>query len=123
MLRKVLLGSAVFLTPAIALAAGGLEAVLATLARLINTATPIVFALALLAFFWGLAIYIFNSGNDEKKSEGKNIMIWGIIALFIMVSVFGIIRILQQTLGVDTSQSINIPRVNVNVGGTNSTAQ
>ena len=120
MLRKVLLGSTVFLTPAMALAAGGLETVLNTLARLINTATPIVFALALLAFFWGLAVYIFNSGNDEKKAEGKNIMIWGIIALFVMVSVFGIIRILQQTLGVDGSQNINIPRVQVS--GTTGTA-
>ena len=121
MLRKVLLGSAVFLTPAIALAAGGLDAVLKTLAGLINNATPIVFALALLAFFWGLAIYIFNSGNDEKKAEGKNIMIWGIIALFIMVSVFGIIRILQETLQVKDNTSVKIP--SVNVSGSNSTAQ
>jgi len=118
MLRKVLIGSAIFLLPVVALAqtGSGLEGLIAKIGRIIEVATPIVFALALLAFFWGLAVYIFNSGNDEKKAQGKNIMIWGIIALFVMVSVFGIIRILRETLGIGANESAQIPRVNVQTG-------
>lgn len=75
----------------------GISQVLGNFGALINQATPIVVALALLGFFWGLAIYIFNAGDEKKKVEGRNIMIWGILALFVMLSVFGIIGALQAT--------------------------
>ncbi|MFA5876890.1 MAG: hypothetical protein WC880_00835 [Candidatus Paceibacterota bacterium] len=83
---------------------------------LISQATPIVVALALLAFFWGLVTYIFGSSNDEKRKKGIHIMVWGIIALFVMLSVFGIINALQSTLGVQNTQ-ISIPKVTPDVDG------
>jgi hypothetical protein len=67
--------------------------------RLVNSLVLLVIALAVLAFFWGLAKFIFNVSGDEKSvEEGKRIMIWGIIALFVMVSVWGIIRFAQGEL-------------------------
>lgn len=67
--------------------------------RLVNSLVVIVIALAVLAFFWGLAKFIFNVSGDEKSvEEGKRIMIWGIITLFVMVSVWGIIRFAQGEL-------------------------
>ena len=114
MLKKVLAtGGLLLLLPAVALAQTGVEGLLTKLGRLIDIATPVVFALALLAFFWGLAVYIFNQGNEEKKGQGKNIMIWGVIGLFVMVSVFGIVRILRETLGITTSETARIPSVNI----------
>lgn len=83
---------------------------------LVNLATPIVVALALLYFFWGLATYILNASNDEKKKEGKNIMIWGILALFIMVSVWGIINVVRDTFNLDDNQ-INVPGVDIGGDG------
>ena len=67
------------------------------------------FALALLFFLWGLAKYIFAAGNEEAKESGKRIMIWGIIALFIMASVWGIVAFLQDLFGV-TDTSITVPQ-------------
>ena len=90
--------------------------ILGTFNTLIGTATPIVVALALLGFFWGLAIYIFNAGDEKKKSEGRNIMIWGVLALFVMLSVFGIIGVLQSTFGVQNT-NIDIPSVQTNYNG------
>lgn len=100
----------VVLTPAIALAAD-LDSVLDTMGDLIGTATPIVVALALLYFFYGLAKYILNSSDEEKKDEGKSIMIWGIIALFVMVSVWGLVNILANTFEVNNNSTIDIPSV------------
>jgi len=62
---------------------------------LISTAIPIVGGLALLAFFWGLAKFILNAGSESGREEGKEVMKWGIIALFVMVSIWGIIYFLQ----------------------------
>lgn len=68
--------------------------------NLINTALPVVAGLALLVFIWGLAKFIFRVGGDEKAiAEGKSLMIWGLIALFIMVSFIGIISFFQKDLG------------------------
>lgn len=81
----------------------------------IQLLTPIVVALALLYFFYGLARYILNADNEEKKAEGKNIMIYGIIALFVMVSVWGLVSILVNTLGITTGGTLvpgtDIPQI------------
>jgi hypothetical protein len=67
---------------------------------LILYAIPIVGSLGLLAFFWGLAKFIINAGGDAKThQEGRNLMVWGLVALFLMVSIWGIIRFLQGEFG------------------------
>jgi len=84
--------------------------ILSTISGLINLATPVVVGLALLYFFWGLATYILNAGNEEKKKDGKNIMIWGLLALFIMVSVWGIINVVRDTFQLNDT-NIQVPGV------------
>ena len=68
---------------------------------LIQTVIPVVAGLALLIFFWGLFKFIFrvDSGDEKAVGEGKNLMIWGLIALFIMVSVWGILRFVYTDIG------------------------
>ena len=72
--------------------------------NLIEMLIPIMAGLALLVFFWGLAKFIMNVSGDEKAvSEGKDLMIWGVIALFLMVSIWGIIAFLSGELGFGSS--------------------
>ena len=102
--------------PLAALAATGpgtLGEVVGTFGDLIGMAVPIAAALALLAFFWGLALYLFNfgEGKDEKQKQGRNLMIYGILAIFVMVSVFGIAQLLQRTFGVQNVQQIPAPTI------------
>src|SRR3989344_956700 len=107
---KKIIAAVLALTPSFAFAAG-LDNVLLTIQRLLNLATPIVVALALLYFFWGLANYILSAGDTEKREEGRNIMIWGVIALFVMVSVWGLVRVIGDTFGIQEGGSIFIPTV------------
>lgn len=114
-MKKVLTGLTL-LTPALLLAQGdadlgNLEDFALQLRGLIDLLIPIVFGLALLFFLWGLAKYIFAAGDEEAKEEGKRIMVWGIIALFIMASVWGIVAFLQNLFGVDGSNAPELPRV------------
>ncbi len=67
---------------------------------LITKAIPIVFALGLLFFFYGMALYIFRAGDESKAKEGKSIMIYGVIALFVMVSVWGLVKFIGDNLGI-----------------------
>ena len=83
--------------------------IVSPIGRIINLLIPIVFALALLYFFWGLAQYILNSGDEAAQAEGRNKMIWGIVALFVMASVWGLVKFLGTAVGVgqDTGPSVN----------------
>jgi len=94
-----------------------LGSILGIVSGLINTAIPLVLALAVLYFFWGLAQYILAA--DEKKEEGRSIMIYGIIALFVMVSVWGLIGLLQNTFGIKNTTPI-IPGEIKGTGGSSS---
>ena len=73
--------------------------------------SPIAFAAALLFFFWGLAQYVLAAGNEEGKVDGKTKMLWGIIALFVMASVWGIVGFIGDALGIDQGADINAPGV------------
>ena len=77
----------------------GVKDLIRAVGGLINPIIAILVGVALLAFFWGLARFIFRVGGDEKAvEEGKRIMKWGLIALFVMVSVWGIIIFIQEAL-------------------------
>lgn len=107
---KLSLATALTFAPVFAFAAD-LTTVLAKVGDLIGAATPIVVALALVYFFWGLGNFILGSGSEEKRKEAISIMIYGIIALFVMVSVWGIVNVLQTTFGITASQEITVPKV------------
>lgn len=69
---------------------------------MVTTLIGIVGAIALLVFFWGLAKFIFRVGGDEKAvDEGKTLMKWGLAALFVMFSVWGLIAFFQGELGLE----------------------
>ncbi|XKT74178.1 MAG: pilin [Patescibacteria group bacterium UBA2163] len=67
------------------------------LTGIISAIIPILVSLALLFFVWGLAQWLLNMADSEKHKEGKQRMMWGIIALFFIVSVSGLIMVLQAT--------------------------
>ena len=67
---------------------------------LIRTALPVIAGLAMLVFIWGLVKFIFRVGGDEKAVEdGKNLMKWGIIALFVLVSFMSILAFAYRDIG------------------------
>jgi hypothetical protein len=75
---------------------------------------------AMAAFFFGVVQFIWASreGDSKKMEDGKDFMLWSVVALFVMFSIWGIITFFQTTFGV-TQNNINIPTINVNGGGGN----
>ena len=76
----------------------GLQDIIGAAGGLINKLTVISIALAILVFFWGIVKYIFQSDNEKEKGIGKSFMVWGVVALTVMVSVWGIIEFFQLDL-------------------------
>lgn len=83
--------------------------------NILSPIIPILVTLALIAFFWGVAKYVIQGAHDEKSLEqGKQIMLWGIIGLFVMVSVWGLVAIVQNTFNLGSApfnaSDVQIPR-------------
>ena len=73
---------------------------IATLIGIINKVIPVLVGLALVIFFWGLIQYIYESGDAHGHSRGRELIIWGLVALFIMVSVWGILALMREALNI-----------------------
>ena len=69
--------------------------------NILNPIIAILFALALVYFIYGVAFYIWNPDNEEARTKGRQGMLWGVIGMLIMVSVFGIMRFLINSSGAD----------------------
>jgi len=67
--------------------------------HIINPIVAFVFALATVYFIIGIVQFLANSGNEQKQTEGKQHMLWGLIGMFVMISVFGIMQLIVNTLG------------------------
>ncbi len=67
---------------------------------ILNPLIIAMFAVAIAYFLFGVVTFLSNSENEEKRSAGKQHMLWGIIGIFIMVAVFGIMHLILNTLGV-----------------------
>lgn len=113
-MKRFIIPSAIALTPMLAFAQGlgNIETLLRSVGRLVDLALPIVVGIALLGFFWGLAQYVFAAGDEGKQAEAKSHMIWGVVALFVMVSVWGLVRFVGESLNIQQgADSGNIPTV------------
>ena len=77
----------------------------------INKIAMLLIGVAVVVIFWGAIQFLFDVKG--KKEEGKELLMWGIIALFIMVSLWGIIGILKKaTVGenkVEIKSDLAIP--------------
>ncbi len=63
---------------------------------------PLIFALAFIVFLWGIFKYFFiGGGSDESRNEGKQFIMYSVIGFVIMLSLWGIVGIISNSLGID----------------------
>lgn len=62
-----------------------------------GAAIPAMMILATVLFLWGVITYLVNADNEDKRTEGRTFMIYGIIGLFVMVAVWGLVDVLYNT--------------------------
>lgn len=77
-----------------------------------NILIPLAFALCLFYFFWGVAKYVgAGARSDEAAKEGRRIMGWGIVGLFVAFSIWGIISFIKSELGIPPIENIEKPNI------------
>jgi len=56
----------------------------------------LLIVLATLFFLWGVVEFIQGASNEDKRTKGKQHMIWGIVGLVIILGARGIMTILEN---------------------------
>ena len=70
---------------------------------ILNPLLTLVFAIALLYFFVGVFQFVKSDMADKSREEGKKKILYGLIGMFVMVSAYGLIRIVLGTFGLGTN--------------------
>ncbi|MFA6416301.1 MAG: hypothetical protein WCW56_02310 [Candidatus Paceibacterota bacterium] len=83
----------------IAYAAVGRIALIDNIERVIlDPLITLLFALAVMYFIWGLLETITSGDDSAKRKTGSQHIMWGLIGIFIMVTVYGILNVVSSTI-------------------------
>lgn len=73
------------------------------ISSIFNPLVLLFLGLAVLYFMWGVLKYVRRGESDSDAAEGAKMMAYGIFAIFVMISVWGLVTILVNTFGLETS--------------------
>lgn len=76
----------------------GLKTFVADAGDIVYSTFYVLAGIAFIVFFWGLIQFIAHSSEEKARTDGKKMMLWGIIALFVMFSIVGIINLIRGSL-------------------------
>lgn len=91
---------------------GALTGYLRSIVNFVNDyIIPLIIAAAILSFIWGMFRYFIMGGADEEaRAEGRQLMIWAVVGLVLMLSIQGIVNIFADAVGLK-GQTITTPQV------------
>jgi len=121
-MKKHIIGLlSLFLVPALASAqgfdpsGGAFGSLLANILIFINDVLiPFIIGIGFLVFVWGMfKFFILGGADDEKKEQGKSLMIYATIGFVLIIIFFGVVNLLTSSTGLSGDTIRNIPRVEV----------
>mgnify|MGYP000894841768 CR=1 FL=1 len=117
-MKKAIGITSALLFPSLALAATGIDLsgisdTVRSLIYIVNLLIPFFLAIAVLVFIYGLIKYVLQAGESEARKEARGCIIYGIIGIAVIMSVFGLVKLLQNTLDIqnDNPTGGDIPQV------------
>lgn len=69
-----------------------------TLQSIIAGIVPIIISFGVVVLLWGIAKYIREADQPQKREEGRQLIVYGIISIFVMVSMWGLINLIVSTI-------------------------
>ncbi|MDQ5968911.1 MAG: hypothetical protein QG579_68 [Patescibacteria group bacterium] len=97
----------IYLIPVITLAAAdGIKGLISDIGNVMGIMQPILLGLSVVYFFWGIGQFILHDAGSEKtREDGKRKMMWGVIAIFVFISINGILGWFGDLIGISVSPS------------------
>jgi ABC-type nickel/cobalt efflux system permease component RcnA len=78
------------------LSSNSFEGLVGKLYGMLASLVPLIIALTLVVFLWGI-FQLVRSNSEDTRKDAIKVITFGVIALFVMVSVWGLVAILNNT--------------------------
>lgn len=62
-----------------------------------NNIVPLLITLATAYFLWGVLSYMMAAGDEKKLTEARYYILYGLIGLFVIVSMWGLVKLAVNT--------------------------
>lgn len=70
---------------------------------ILNPLILLMFSLALVYFAYGVLKFLSLEAGDKARDEARKAIMWGIVGMVVMFSVYGLIRFVLDTFGIAPS--------------------
>jgi hypothetical protein len=97
-----------------------LKSLIAYVRATLNSLVPLLFAIAVIGFIWGVIKYIY-AGGPQKLSEARNHIIYSVIAIAVMLSIWGLAEMLKNTFFESSRTPYRPPTDGINVAPSGNT--
>ena len=87
-----------------------IQSMICAFGEIFNLAIPILIALGIVYFIWGVVTYVIAS-DEEAKKKGRDKMIFGLIGLLVITAVWALVGILSNTFDVSGEATVTIPTI------------
>ena len=79
--------------------------------NILNPVIGLLVGIAVLLFIWGVLKYVNKGGDEKEREKAIQLIVWGIISIFVMLSVWGLVGILTGTFFPGGSPTPPIPKL------------
>lgn len=86
------------------------KGIISTLMNIGNSLIYLMITLGVFYFLWGLFGYMKNSDDVKGREESRKFIIYGLIGIFVMTAVWGLVNVLTETFGLG---AIGIPQIKI----------
>ena len=97
---------------------GTLFGVLCRVGQFLNSVVPVLIALGVVYFVWGVISFVM-AGDEEAKTAGRDRIIYGIIGLAVIIGMWGLVNLLRNTFLLNNTTNLQLPTVPVVIPGSN----
>ncbi len=70
---------------------------LGRLSGVLDSIVPFIIGLTVFIIIWGIFNYVTHAAEEEKRAEARSLIIYGILGVFSMLSIWGFVNILLNT--------------------------
>ena len=93
---------------------GTLLDIFCRIGQILNSIVPILIALAVVYFVWGVVSFVI-ANDEEAKTKGRDRIIFGIIGLAVIIGMWGLVNVLRNTFGLNNTTNITLPTIPTNI--------
>ncbi len=106
-MKKLMTGALLAGAPLLAMAqTTNAFSIIGVFQKMMKIAVPMLITFAVIYFIYGVVKYVVSSDSDEK-GKAKEVVIRGVVGLFVIVSIWGLVAIIQSTFGIGAGGSLN----------------